>query len=376
LLFFFILFIYAISSPGATPYDYFTRLSASMLEGRIYLAENPPWLNELIPINGKYFVAYPPMPAILAIPFVAIFKDFQQQILAHVIGAAIAIVTYKTTLLITKDFKKALWMSLLAAFGNVIWFLSSVGSSWYLGQLSAALFLSLAIWETFYKKRPILIGFLLGAAYLSRVHTILSILFFIFILSKKPFMSKINFKKIFLLSLGLAPFLVFNALYNLARFGVLWDKGYMLIPGVLEEPWYQLGLVHPSYVSRHLELIFKALPVFKNEFPYVFPSWGGLAIWITTPAFFLLLKAPLKSKTVRLSILASTLVAIPILMHGTTGFAQFGYRFLVDFIPFLFLILIFALPKKLTKTHWILLFLSILVNAWGVVWINKLGWVI
>lgn len=347
-----------------------------MLEGRIYLAENPPWLNELIPINGKYFVAYPPMPAILAIPFVAIFKDFQQQILAHVIGAAIAIVTYKTTLLITKDFKKALWMSLLAAFGNVIWFLSSVGSSWYLGQLSAALFLSLAIWETFYKKRPILIGFLLGAAYLSRVHTILSILFFIFILSKKPFMSKINFKKIFLLSLGLAPFLVFNALYNLARFGVLWDKGYMLIPGVLEEPWYQLGLVHPSYVSRHLELIFKALPVFKNEFPYVFPSWGGLAIWITTPAFFLLLKAPLKSKTVRLSILASTLVAIPILMHGTTGFAQFGYRFLVDFIPFLFLILIFALPKKLTKTHWILLFLSILVNAWGVVWINKLGWVI
>ena len=77
-----------------------------------------------------------------------------------------------------------------------------------------------------------------------------------------------------------------------------------------------------------------------------------------------------------MAFLATALIAIPILMHGTYGFAQFGYRFAVDVHPFLFLILIYALPKKLGKVHWLLLFLSILVNAWGVVWINKFGWVV
>lgn len=368
--------IYYFTSGGDTPYDYFTRLAGSFLEGRIYLIENPPWLNELIPIDGKYFVPYPPMPAFVAMPFVFLFRQFSQQILAHILGTGIAVLFYKLALHITKNTKNALWVGLLVAFGNIIWFLSSTGSSWYLGQITSAFFMSAAIYEGVVKKRPILIGILLGAAYLSRVHTILALPFFVFTLTNNPLVSKINLKKLFYLAVGLAPFLIFNLLYNYARFGVIWDKGYALIPGVLDEPWYQLGLVHPSYISRHLDIIFKALPVFKNEFPYIFPSWGGLAIWITTPAFVFLVKSPVKKLEVKLAILATALISIPILMHGTNGFAQFGYRFAVDFYPFLFLILIYALPKKLKYYHWLLLIISIAVNAWGVVFINKMGWVV
>ena len=74
LLSLFCFFIYFITSPGNTSYNYFTRLADAFLNQRYYLTEGPPWLNELIPIgNDRFFVAYAPMPAIVAIPFVAFF---------------------------------------------------------------------------------------------------------------------------------------------------------------------------------------------------------------------------------------------------------------------------------------------------------------
>lgn len=365
-----------MTSDGNTPYDYFTRLAGAFLEGRIYLIQNPPWLNELIPLDGKFFVPYPPMPAILSLPFVAIFNNFQQQILAHILGAGTAILAGKLAFEITKRRNAAIWIALFAGFGNVIWFLSSVGSSWYLGQVAAAFFLTATLYETFTKKRPVIMGMLLGAAYLSRIHVSLSTIFFVFMLIKKPYFTKANFKKIFMFAAGTLPFVLFNFWYNHSRFGAIWEQGYSLIPGVLNEPWYQLGLVHPSYVSRHLEILFKALPVIKNEFPYIFPSWAGLAIWITSPAIFVAISAPFKKKEVQLSVLSIAAISIPILLHGTNGFAQFGYRFATDFIPFVFLILIYALPNRINKWQWAVLVLSILVNAWGVLFINKMGWVV
>ncbi len=307
------------------------------------------------------------MPAFLSLPFVAIFKSlWQQQFLAHILGAGIVCVNAALAFSIRKNRTIALWVGLLAGFGTVIWFLSSVGSSWYLGQLSAAFFLSLALYESFAKKRPILVGLLLGAAYLSRIHTILSVVFFIHLF-------RAEFKKIFLFLLGILPALAINALYNFARFGVLWDKGYVLIPGVLEEPWYKLGIIHPSYIVRHLKVIFLSLPVFQEKFPFILPSWGGLAIWVTSPALFVAILAPFNKPVIKMAVLSGGLIAAPILMHGTTGFAQFGYRFLVDLIPFIFLLIMHALPEKLKWWHWALLFFSILVNAWGVIVINKLG---
>lgn len=365
-MFFFALFIYFLSSPGATPYDYFTRLAASMLEGKINLSENPPWLNELIPINGKYFVPYPPMPAIVsALPVFVFGKLWQQQFLAHILGAGTITLAYITSFRIRRNKQISLWVYLFTGFGTVLWFLSSVGSSWYLGQVSAAFFLMLGIGEYFHKKRAFIIGVFLGAAYLSRIHTVFSVLFFVYLLRNK--------KETLKIFMGMLPFFVFNALYNFARFGEFWDKGYVLIPGVLDEPWYALGIIHPSYISRHLEVIFAALPTAIDKFPYLLPSLGGLAVWITSPAIIFIFKSPLKKPVVHTSLLVAALIAAPVLMHGTTGFAQFGYRFIVDFLPFLIIPLIYALPEKLRAWHWTLLAVSVAVNLWGVVFINIIG---
>jgi hypothetical protein len=347
-----------------------------MLDGRIHLTESPPWLNELIPLDGKYYVVFPPMPAIISIPFVFVLGDkFEQQFLAHMLGAGIAILTYLLAIKIRKNKSIALWMLLLSGFGTIIWFMSANGSVWYTGQLSAVFFLMASINEIFGKKRPLVVGLLFGAAYLSRIHILFAVLPICFFLIKGQIFKMNNLKNIALIALGLSPFVLFNALYNFARFGVWWDKGYALIPGVLDEPWYEFGLVHPSYIPRHLKVMFTALPVFQKDFPYILPSLAGLATWITTPAFVFSLFAPIKKLAVRISIVAMLLISIPIFMHGTTGFAQFGYRYILELYPFIFLILIHALPDKLRSWHWALLLISILVNLWGVLWINKFGWV-
>lgn len=272
---------------------------------------------------------------------------------------------------IKKNKRLLIWVGILSSLGTITWFLSATGSSWYLGQVSATFFLTLAIWKGIDRKNPFLVGLFLGAAYLSRLQIILSLPLFLYLFSGKNW-----FKKYFLLALGISPFAFFDFYYNFSRFGTIIDKGYFLIPGVLQEPWFSKGLFNPVYIPRNLKVIFTALPRFSNKFPFVTPSWAGLAIWATTPAFIYALWADIKERITQFSWISILLISLLIFSHGSTGFAQFGYRFAVDFYP----ILTFLTIKGVAKTdirwyHWLFLFIGVLVNAWGVIFINKFGWV-
>jgi hypothetical protein len=370
------LMVYFFTSAGKTPFDYFTRLSDSFLQGKIYLTENPRWLSELIPSGpGRFYVVYPPMPAILSMPFRFIFgENFQQQYLAHLLGAGVVALTMLSAWTIKRDKKLLIWTGILTGFGNIIWFLSSVGSSWYLGQVSAAFFLSFALYVSLTKKRPFIVGLLLGAAYLSRIHTIISFPVFIYLLKDKN-----RFKNYLLLGLGSLPFILSNFVYNYLRFGVIWDKAYFILPGILHEldkPWFIKGVTNIAYIPNNLLAAFWSFPVFLNHPPYIEPSWSALAIWVTTPAFIFALFSPLKERLTQLLWLSVVLIFAIVASHGGTGWAQFGYRFAVDFYPFLLLLVIKSVAKTgLKPIHWALLFISVLVNFWGVVWINKFGWV-
>ena len=365
--------VYFLTSAGRTPYDYFTRLSDSFLQGKIYITQNPPWLSELIPASpGKFYVVYPPMPAILSMPFRFVLgENFQQQYLAQLMGAGIVVLTMLIAWSIKRDKKLVIWSGLLAGFGNIIWFLSSVGSSWYLSQISAAFFLTAAILECLNKKRPLVVGLVFGAAFLSRIEVSLSFPVFLYFLWGREW-----FKNYLKLILGFLPFAFFNFAYNFMRFGVIWDKAYILIPGLLQEPWYQNGVLNIKNIPNHLKVMFASFPLISSLPPFIKPSWAGLSIWITTPAFIYALRTRIKENVVKFSWLSIFLISIFIFSHGTTGFTQFGYRFAVDFYP----ILLFLTIKEVARIglkwhHWLLLFISVLVNTWGVIWINMFGWV-
>lgn len=376
LAFIFTFAVYFFTSSGKTPFDYFTRLSDSFLLGKTYITENPPWLSELIPAEpGKYYVVYPPMPAILSLPFRFVFREnFQQQYLAHLLGAGTVVLTMLIAWKVKPDKKLMIWTGILAGFGNIIWFLSAVGSSWYLGQVSAAFFITFALYESLTKKRSLIVGVFLGAAYLSRIHTIISFPVFLYLLKGKDW-----FKQYFLFGLGTLPFIVFDGVYNFLRFGVVWDKAYFILPAILNEttrPWFAKGVTNIAYIPINIHAIFWTFPKMLNIFPYIEPSWYSLAIWITTPVFIFAFFAPFKENLVKFLWLAIVSIFLIVATHGGTGWAQFGYRFAVDFYPFLFLLIIKTVAKSgLKPIHWVLLAISVMVNLWGVLWINKFGWV-
>ncbi len=369
-----IFIIYFFTSGGETPYNHFVLLSDAFLKGNFFVEGIYPWIEKAPLDEFRFFIVNPPMPAILLLPFVAIWGlSFPQHIFAHLIGVLLAFSTFCMSLKIKNELKLAAWSMLLIGVGSIVWFLSSVGSVWYLGQITAALFLTLLINELLGKKRPFLLGFFLGCAYLSRVHLILIFPATAFVIWKhfKNFKPVIYFGAIFSIFFG------FDLFYNFSRYGTLFNQGYFLIPGTQNEPWFAKGIMHPTYIIEDLKVAFLKLPIIVSAFPYIIPSWAGMAIWLTTPAFIFALKANFKELFVKLSWLSIFLIFIIVGAHGGTGFAQFGYRFAVDFYPFLTYLTIKGVAKGNgpKKIHWILLFFGALVNFWGVLWINKFGWV-
>lgn len=368
--------VYLLSSTGTTPFDYFTRLADSFRHGILWIENPPPWLTELIPIDKtRFFVVYPPMPAILLVPIQIAWKSFEQQYLAHILGALIAVVTAKNAYILTNKKSIVIWTFLLVGLGNIIWFMSATGSVWYLGQITAAFFMTCAIHESLSKKRPFQIGILLGAMYLSRINTIIAIPFFLYVLFDKDW-----FIKFFQLGLGLSPFILFNFFYNYYRFGTIFDTAYFLLPKILNEetmPWFVNGVANISYIPNNIKAMFWSFPKILTNIPYIQPSWAGLAIWITTPAFIYALLAPIKNNLNKFAWLSILLVFLIVASHGGTGWSQFGYRFALDFYPLLFLLTINGVARHDGPKwhHWLLLVISIIVNLWGVVWINYFGWV-
>lgn len=371
-----ILIVYFLSSQGQTPFDYFSRLADSFLKGKYWIESPPSWLTELIPAGeNKYYTVYPPMPAILIVVFKFIFPNFQQQYLAHILGVGISIIFIKIAIALKTNKKILTWIALLTSFGTITWYMSATGSVWYLGQISSAFFMSLAVFEVLTRKRPFSLGVFLGAMYLSRINTIISLPFFIYPLLGKEW--KQNLVKI---GLGILPFVLFNFFYNYLRFGTIMDVGYFLLPKILNEensPWFIHGVANLIYIPNNLKTMFWTFPKFINYFPYIIPSWAGLSIWITTPAFIYSVFASFKDKVNIFAWISILLILFIVTTHGGTGWSQFGYRFAVDFYPLLyFLTLKGVINQNGPKLHhWMFLIISILVNLWGVLFINKFGWV-
>lgn len=370
--------VYSLSSRGeGASWNYFIFIADALFHGHLNIINPPIWLNELVLWKGAYYSVFPPMPAILLIPFVAIFGiGFYQPLLSWLLGALSVSLSYKVLYKIF-DEKVALWTSILYAFGTIHWFHSEVGSAWYLAHIVSSFFIWLFLLEVFSKQRLIILGILLGCAYLSRLPTIFVGIFMFSYFSNKFFsfdktVIKINWKKSFLFMLGLIPFLFINALYNYLRFGVINDIGYTLLP-IFNEPWYKYGFISVKYIPIHVKEIFTAMPVFVNVFPYMIPSMFAMAAWFTTPAFILIFLSRFKTKIVIVSLLTIIGVALPSLMHGGNGFTQFGYRHTLDYMPFLIILVASGMRNKVEWYVKALIALSILINLWGVIMISFLN---
>jgi hypothetical protein len=170
-----------------------------------------------------------------------------------------------------------------------------------------------------------------------------------------------------------AAALVLNGVYNWIRFGTIADVANAWRPGILQEPWFEHGLFHPSYIARHLALLLAKLPVFVAHPPYLLVPWTGLAIWVSTPAFVCALSAP-RSRETAAAWLGIGAVLLVVFMYGNPGISQFGYRFAADIYPLLFLLTARGMRGRVSRLGAALIAASVLVNVWGVMW-QRFGWI-
>jgi hypothetical protein len=373
--------IFWLSGEGhPTYYDYYVRLADAFLHGRLYLLEQPSWLNELIPFEKGYYVVYPPLPAVLMMPVVAIFGTTLNQTLVSVFVGSLSVVL---ACIVAQDVTGKgmdqgghipVWAAVLFGFGTIYWYLTSVGSAWYLAHVLSVFFLFLAIHEAFTKRRPLVIGLLVGASYWCRLPTILTLVFFAALIgfTDRWDRTKISIPLLKLFA-GASVFVGLNMLYNYVRFGTPFDVGYWLIPGILDEPWFSEGQFSLTYISCNLMTLLRALPVFISEPPYVLPPWTGMAIWVTTPAFIYAFNSNRREAVTWACWFAILVVAAVIFTRGCSGWG-FGYRYAMDFYPFLYLLTVKGIGERIRWHHKALIILSVLVNLWGVIWVNKFGW--
>jgi len=365
--------------------DYFVRLADAFLRGRLGVDEAPSWLNELIPAgNGMWYVPYPPFPAILLMPIVAVFGTaIHQQVVSAVIGGIAVGLAWLLFGRFDLDSRRRALLVAVFGFGTVLWYVAEVGSTWYLAHVIAVAFSLAAIILAFDRRWPLAVGLLLGFATTSRLPVGLSAPFVLAALLAFPgirdlpalIRSRIAWRTALRFAAGLAIPLGAYALYNVARWGGPIDQGYIRIPGVLEDPIYaEHGILSIHYIPRNLYAIFFRSWNYVDDPPFLQPSWWGLGLFLTTPLLVWLFKARLADRRVAWAVLGVALVAIPIVTHGNVGISQFGYRFSLDVQPLLFVILATVLERGTSRLMWAAAAASIVVSAYAI-WAISIGFV-
>lgn len=145
-----------------------------------------------------------------------------------------------------------------------------------------------------------------------------------------------------------------------------------MIPGIQNEPWFSQGLFSLSYIPVNLKPFLTGLPVFTLDPPSVVIPMTGLAIWFTTPAFIFALKSKVRDPVTWWSWIATVSIALVVFTKGLSGWG-FGYRYAVDFYPFLYVLAVKGIGEEVKWYHKLLIGIGVLVNLLGTIAVNKLN---
>jgi hypothetical protein len=364
--------IYLVTSRGGTVYNHYVLLADAFLHGRLYLVDAPTWL-EVARIGDKAFVIEPPAPALFLLPWVAIWGVSTNQVIVSMLVGAAAMGLFwvaATQLGWNLTFRAA--MTLLLAFGTNFWWAASDGGLWTFAHASAVFFLMAALVDTTGKNRPWLIGLLVGLAGLSRLPCFLVFPFFAYTIAQG-----VTDRRNLIIRLGIFGLVIVGVgmiylAFNYGQYGAF-TLGYYQ-GEYLSGSLYSKGLFDISYIPRHLNAILFAVPKFSDEFPFFKPSFMGLGLFFTTPALLYIFRARLKGLCLA-AIAAIVITAIPIVTCGATGFAQFGYRYSLDVIPFMAILVASGMRYRLNRLKIAVIVLSCCVSLWGTLSFNLLNWV-
>jgi hypothetical protein len=133
----------------------------------------------------------------------------------------------------------------------------------------------------------------------------------------------------------------------------------------------QYGLASYHYLARNLAVALTLLPELLPRPPYIQISGHGLALWFTTPVLLLLLW-PREKNPLHLTLwLTVAAVALPSLVYQNSGWVQFGYRFSLDYLALLVMLLAIG-GRPLTRVARALIIAGIAINLFGALTFDRM----
>ena len=364
-----------------TPWNHFALLAEAWLHGRLDLGGAPPayaGYNDFAHFGGKWFIVFPPFPAVLLLPLVLAggsaveVQDGQFFIWLAGIGPAVlylALEKLRRSARSEISTDQAVLLSLLFALGTVYFFSAVQGSVWYAAHVVAVGLGALYLLFALDAERPVLAGCMIGLGFLTRAPLLFAVPLFLLEaarVSARPFDAGAMLRRCAGFFTPIVAAVGFALWYNQARFGDPFDFGYQHLTVVWSARMMKWGLFDYHYLGRNLGVIFSSLPwITRGAAPVPFQISGhGLALWITSP-FYLWLLWPRRIASPHLALwLTVVAVAIPTLFYQNTGWIQFGYRFSNDYAVFLFALLACG-RYRLRTLFWVAAGWSVLVNGFG-----------
>ena len=157
--------------------------------------------------------------------------------------------------------------------------------------------------------------------------------------------------------------------YNFLRFGNFLDFGYVDINGSARVVRLvkEYGMFNFYFVPGNLRAMFLALPELKTKCEYYFPRGSGLSVIATTPAFLYVLRRYKFSWWI-IGCWVSMLLSITLLlMYHNTGSIQIAYRYMLDFIYPMIMVIAFTSGERISFPLKALIILSILINFYSII---------
>jgi hypothetical protein len=365
----------------------FFYLADAFLHGRYWL-DRPfgPWDNVII--GNRVYVPFGPFPAMAFTPLVALIGPIAADRWEQIIDSAVAAIDvglcwWLMGRLGVRSVVERIWLVLLLGFSTQILWVTTRGGVWHTGHLIATLLTLAGLIETFGRRRPWLLGLLVGAAFLTRAPLALAAPFFAWVVADRDGVRSLvaaswPWRSWLAYTIGIVPAVVFALWYNAVRFGSPLESGYALasLPEFLAVQRAQ-GLFSTSHLNANIDYLLLKLPQLFESRPDGSislilpprPDGLGMSILLTSPGLLLALGADWRSRMTIALGLTALVVLVPSLLYYGGGWLQYGYRYALDSIPFVLAIVGLAVARRgLPAWGKVLIVFGMGVNLIGVYW--------
>lgn len=366
LFWFFSAFIiyFLLSFSGGSPFRvgqfaYFNYLADAFLHGQLNLRILPANLHDLSFFDGKYFLYWPPMPAIVLMPFVALFGVRFSDVFFNVVIASANVAAIYAIFraidskgLMQLDAGYRYLLTVFFALGTVQVILALFGKVWFTAQLLGFLFVALAYLcaiELEETKAFLAVGFFMACAMLTRNHLIFTGIWPAYYLLSKNWNDRPRLYFQIAIAL-LSPLLmgVLFLLYNQSRFGSPFDLGiaYHSMSPFFVSDYQKYGAFNTYYIPINFYYQYIHYPIISIIKLDTDVYMGG-SLFLLSPVFFFVFRGIYRERKkpgLWMLTLAIVATSVPILLLMGTGWVQYGPRYTFDFTVPLLMLTAFGIP--------------------------------